>query len=173
MSSKEKNLSEYKVAEIGDMSDKKFGIIVSEWNEDITFALKDGCIKTLEDHKVDPSNIHVAYVPGTYELPLGAKMVLAQHSPDAVICIGCVIKGETDHDRYINQAVAGGIMNLNLVSGKPIIFGVLTPNNKEQALERSGGKYGNKGVEAAVTAMRMLGLEVAVKGGKKKIGFGK
>jgi 6,7-dimethyl-8-ribityllumazine synthase len=173
MSSKEKNLSEYKVSEVGDMSDKKFGIIVSEWNDDITSALKEACVNTLTDHQVDPSNIHVAYVPGTYELPLGAKMVLTQHSPDAVICIGCVIKGETEHDRYINQAVAGGIMNLNLVSGKPIIFGVLTPNTKEQALDRAGGKYGNKGVEAAVTAMRMLGLEVAVKGGKKKIGFGK
>lgn len=173
MSSKDKNLSEYKVETIGDVSDKKFGIVVSEWNDDITMTLKDGCLQTLKEHGVDDDHIHIAYVPGTYELPLGAKMLLAQHSPDAVICIGCVIKGETDHDRYINQAVAGGIMNLNLVSGKPIIFGVLTPNNKEQAEERAGGKHGNKGVEAAVTAMRMLGLETAVKGGKKKIGFGK
>lgn len=172
MSSSEKNLSEYKASEISDMSGNKIGIIVSEWNEDITMALKDGCVDTLQKHGVASDDIHVAYVPGAYELPLGAKLLMGQHSLDAVVCIGCVIKGETEHDAYINHAISSGIMNLGLVSGKPVIFGVLTPNTKEQALDRSGGKYGNKGVEAAVTALRMLQLDNTIKGGKKKIGFG-
>ena len=109
---------------------------------------------------------------GAFELPAAAKMLLSQKSLDAIICIGCVIKGETKHDEYISHAVANGLINLSLVSSKPIIFGVLTPNDMQQALDRSGGKHGNKGIEAAHTAIKMIHLANQIKNGdKKKIGF--
>lgn len=172
MSSKDKNLSAYKKDAIQDGSDLKVGIVVSEWNEDITATLLEGAKETLTQHKVSEDNIHVATVPGSYELPLGAKMLLGKEKLDAVICIGCVIKGETDHDKYINGAVAAGIMNLGLMSCTPVIFGVLTPNDRQQAEDRAGGKYGNKGVEAAVTALRMIQLKQGIKTeGSKSIGF--
>ena len=116
-------------------------------------------------------NIIVHYVPGAFELPLGARIVMGQHSIDAAICLGCVIKGETDHDVYINNAVAAGIMNLGLTSKKPVIFGLLTPNTKQQAIDRAGGKYGNKGVEAAKTAIKMVHLNDPDHHLKKSIGF--
>ncbi len=118
-----------------------------------------------------PENIFVKTVPGTFELPLVAKWCLEEYSPDAVICIGCVITGETKHDQYISQTTSSGIMNLSLHSGKPIIFGVLTPNNMEQANDRAGGKYGNKGVEAASTALQMISLNQNIKKRKSTIGF--
>jgi 6,7-dimethyl-8-ribityllumazine synthase len=172
MSSKDKNLSEYKVDDLGTIEGKKIGVVVSEWNEEITYSLKDACVETLIKHGANKEDIHVAFVPGAFELPLGAKILFSQHQPDAIICIGCVIKGETKHDEYISNAVASGIMNLNLVSGIPVIFGVLTPNSMAQALDRAGGAHGNKGVEAAVTAIKMLQLKKEVKGDKKSIGFG-
>jgi len=110
-------------------------------------------------------------VPGAFELPLGARIIMGQEKIDAAICLGCVIKGETDHDIYINNAVASGIMTLGLTSKKPIIFGLLTPNTKQQALDRAGGKYGNKGVEAAQTAMAMVHLNDPDRSTKKTIGF--
>jgi 6,7-dimethyl-8-ribityllumazine synthase len=111
-------------------------------------------------------------VPGAFELPSGAKLLLSQLSLDAVVCIGCVIKGETKHDEYISQAVANGIMQLSLMSGKPVIFGVLTPLDMQQALDRAGGKYGNKGIEAAHTALQMIQLQADIKQKDKKgIGF--
>lgn len=172
MSSKNKNLSEYKVQDIQSIEGKKIGIVVSEWNENITFSLKDACIETLVKHGAEEKDIHIAYVPGAFELPLGGKILYNEHSPDAVICIGCVITGETKHDEYICNAVSSGIMNLNLVAGIPVIFGVLTPKSMEQAIDRAGGAHGNKGVEAAVTAIKMMQLKKEVKGGKKSIGFG-
>lgn len=172
MSSKDKNLSKYKIESIKSAEELKVGIVVSEWNEEITATLLDGALETLKKHDVQEKNIHTVTVPGSYELPMGAKILLTKHNLDTVICLGCVIKGETDHDKYINAAVAGGIMNLGLMSGKPVIFGVLTPNDRQQAEDRAGGKYGNKGVEAATTALRMAQMKDEVKKeGKASIGF--
>mgnify|MGYP000436349600 CR=1 FL=1 len=171
MSSKDQNLSAGSKENLKSVEEFSFGVIVSEWNEDITFALRDECINTLKSNGAKDENIHVHYVPGTFELPLGARITMGQHKVDAVICLGCVIKGETDHDIYINNAVAAGIMNLGLTTKKPVIFGVLTPNNKQQALDRAGGKYGNKGVEAATTAIKMVHLNDPEHHLKKSIGF--
>jgi 6,7-dimethyl-8-ribityllumazine synthase len=158
MASNIKNLSEYNEENIPSGKDLNVGIIVSDWNKDITHALYDGCFDTLIKHHVPENKIKTLQVPGTFELPTAARLMLSRSKVDVVICIGCVIKGETKHDEYINHAVASGITNLSLTSGKPVIFGVLTPNDHQQALDRAGGKHGNKGVEAAVTALRMADL---------------
>jgi 6,7-dimethyl-8-ribityllumazine synthase len=120
---------------------------------------------------VNADNIHSIHVPGAFELPLGAKILASNEKVDALICLGCVIKGDTKHDEYISNAVANGIMTLNLASSKPVIFGVLTPNDMQQALDRSGGKHGNKGVESAMTALKMVALAKSFKSSKKGIGY--
>jgi len=172
MSSALKNLSEYDVTNLPDISDLKFGIVVSEWNKEITHALYEGCYDTLTKHGASTENIFTAQVPGAFELPVGAKLLAGQHRLDAIICLGCVIKGETSHNEYINNAVASGLTTLGIASGKPIIYGVLTPNDQQQAKDRSGGKHGNKGVEAGITAIRMGALKETLKVvGKKGIGF--
>jgi 6,7-dimethyl-8-ribityllumazine synthase len=135
---------------------KKFAIVVADWNEEITSSLLQGAITTLVQNGVDKKNILQSSVPGSFELPLGALWEATKKQVDAVICLGCVIKGETPHFDYICQAVALGIMEVGLKTGKPVIFGVLTTLNKKQAEERAGGKFGNKGEEAAVTAIQML-----------------
>lgn len=172
MASASKNLSAYDEKNIPSGEEMSFGIVVSDWNAEITHALYDGCYDTLIKHGVKPDQIHTVQVPGAFELPSAAKMMAAYHNPDAVICIGCVIKGETKHDEYINNAVATGLANLGMALGKPIIYGVLTPNNEEQAKDRAGGKHGNKGVEAAVTALRMAALKKELsKSSKRPLGF--
>lgn len=138
------------------LSKKRFAIVVSEWNEAITEALYQGAYKGLIDLGANKSNIVRVNVPGTFELTLGALRSAQQKNIDAVICLGCVIQGETPHFDYICQAAAYGITEVNIKTGKPVIFGVLTTLNKKQALARAGGKYGNKGEEAAVTAVKML-----------------
>ncbi|MEZ5073200.1 MAG: 6,7-dimethyl-8-ribityllumazine synthase [Bacteroidales bacterium] len=158
MASSLKNLSDHDPARIPDGSGMKFGIVVSEWNEAITAALLEGAINTLTAHGVERDRIQVKTVPGSFELPYGARIVAEQGSPDAVICIGCVIQGETPHFDYICQGVSQGIMELNLDYDIPFIFGVLTTLNQQQALDRAGGKHGNKGDEAAVTALKMASL---------------
>lgn len=135
---------------------KKFGIAVAKWNEEITEALYEGALSTLLKLGAKKSNITRVSVPGSYELPLAAQQMAKQKEIAAVICLGCVIQGETPHFDYICQAVANGIMRVNLDSGKPVAFGVLTTLDKKQALERAGGKYGNKGEEAAMTVVEML-----------------
>lgn len=167
-----KNLSVYDESNIPSGKNKAIGIVVSEWNQHITHALYQGCLDTLLKHEVTEDNIHVIQVPGSFELPAGAKMLVGYHKLDAVICLGCVIKGETKHDEYINQSVAMGLTSLGLASNIPMVFGVLTPNTEEQALERAGGQHGNKGVEAAVTALRMADLRHQFKKSKSTIGFG-
>jgi 6,7-dimethyl-8-ribityllumazine synthase len=137
---------------------KNFAIVVAEWNEEITEALYDGAYKGLIDLGADKTKIKRINVPGTFELTLGALKSAEKKNIDAVICLGCVIQGETPHFDYICQAVAYGVTEVNIKTGKPVIFGVLTVLNKKQALERAGGKYGNKGEEAAVTAVKMLEL---------------
>jgi len=162
MASSLKNLSGYDPESVPDASGMKFGIVVSEWNEEITSALLEGAISTLKKFNVDPLNIHVKTVPGSFELPFGARVVAETYSPDAVICIGCVIKGETAHFDYICQGVTHGITELNLDYDIPYIFGVLTVNTPEQARDRAGGRYGNKGDEAAVTAIKMAALRLGL-----------
>ena len=149
----------------------KFGIVVSDWNRTITDKLFEGCKQTLLAAEVAEDDIHVIRVPGSFELPMGAKLLLARQKVDAIVCIGCVIKGETRHDEYISQSVANGIMQLSLFSNTPIIFGVLTPNCQEQAEERAGGKHGHKGVEAAEAALRMSALKKEAGRAAHKIGF--
>jgi 6,7-dimethyl-8-ribityllumazine synthase len=170
MSSKDQNLSAGTKQKLKSVEDFSFAIIVSDWNDDITYALRDACIDTLKENGAKEENILVHNVPGAFELPIGARLIMGQEKVDAAICLGCVIKGETDHDIYINNAVASGIMNLGLTSKKPVIFGVLTPNTKEQALDRAGGAFGNKGVEAAVTAIKMVHM-ANPENTKKSIGF--
>ncbi len=171
MSSKDQNLSSGSKEKLKSVEDFSFAIIVSDWNEDITYALRDECVATLKANGAKAENILIHHVPGAFELPLGARIVMGQNKVDAAICLGCVIKGETDHDIYINNAVVAGIMNLGLTSKKPVIFGVLTPNTKEQALDRAGGKYGNKGIEAAHTAIKMVHLNDPDHDSKKRIGY--
>ena len=155
MSSSLKNLSDHDPASIPDGSLMKFGIVVSEWNREITSALLEGALKRLKKHGVREEHILVKTVPGSFELPYGARLLAEEFSPHAVICLGCVIRGETSHFEYICQGVTQGITALNLNQPIPFIFGVLTTENQQQALDRAGGKHGNKGDEAAVTALKM------------------
>jgi 6,7-dimethyl-8-ribityllumazine synthase len=153
--SKNTNLTENALPKLPDMSDYSFAIISTAWNRNITEKLEEGAIKTLLSQKVKKSEIKVYMVPGAFELVHAAKRVIKSGPIHAIICLGCIIKGETPHDVYICQAVSEGIMQLNIDHKTPVIFGILTTNNEAQALERAGGKKGNKGAEAAFTAMQM------------------
>ncbi|TVP48294.1 MAG: 6,7-dimethyl-8-ribityllumazine synthase [Mongoliibacter sp.] len=153
-----KSLSQYSDKNILDMSDKKFGIVVSEWNDQVTESLFSAAVDTLLKHGAKKDNIYRKNVPGSFELTLGAQWLAELEEIDAVICLGCVIQGETRHFDFICDAVANGITNVSLKFNKPVIFGVLTPDTLQQALDRSGGKHGNKGDEAAITAVKMLGF---------------
>ncbi|MBI2966833.1 MAG: 6,7-dimethyl-8-ribityllumazine synthase [Bacteroidetes bacterium] len=133
----------------------KIGIVVSGWNHEITGKLLTGAYNILIKNKVKKGNITVLLVPGSFELPFGASSLGKKRKYNAIICLGCLIKGETPHFNYISSAVAHGIMNVGLQLGIPVIFGVLTTNNFRQAAARAGGKHGNKGSEAAETALRM------------------
>jgi len=163
MSAKNKNLSQHKQLKTPKASKYRIAIAVSEYNEAITFALRDGAIETLKKYGVKEKNIFVELVPGAYELPLAAKWLYEKKKADAVLALGCVIKGDTDHDVYINNAVSHALMNLSLQTKAPFVFGVITPNNMQQAKDRAGGKHGNKGVECAVAALRMLELKEKLK----------
>ena len=154
------NLSEYNPGSIPDAGKMRIGIVVSDWNSDITRALLEGAKKTLKKHGVKGKNMPVRHVPGTFELTFGARIVAEYDDPDAVICLGCVIKGETPHFTYICQGVTQGITQLNLDCEIPFIFGILTTETRQQAIDRAGGKYGNKGDEAAVTAIKMVALQL-------------
>jgi 6,7-dimethyl-8-ribityllumazine synthase len=158
MASNLKNLSEHSGKNMKGLQDKKFAIVVSEWNEEVTESLYNGAYETLLENGIPKENIQKHYVPGSFELSLGAQWMAERKDIDAVICLGCVIQGETKHFDFICDAVAHGITNVSLKFNKPVIFGVLTPNTQQQALDRAGGKHGNKGDEAAFTALKMLGL---------------
>jgi len=158
MASNLKNLSDYSDRNITDMSKKKFAIVVSEWNEEVTESLYQGAYETLISQGANKENIIKKMVPGSFELSMGAQWMAQKEEIDAVICLGCVIQGETRHFDFICDAVAHGITNVSLKYNKPVIFGVLTPNTQKQALDRAGGKHGNKGDEAAITAVKMLGF---------------
>jgi 6,7-dimethyl-8-ribityllumazine synthase len=153
-----KNLSDYDASSVPSAENMKFGIVVAEWNAEITNALLDGAVKSLLKQNVKEDNITVKYVPGSYELPLGAQLFLENTDVDAVIILGCVIQGETRHFDFICAAVGQGVMKLNLDYVTPVIFGLLTTNTQQQAIDRAGGKHGNKGDEAAITAIKMVDL---------------
>lgn len=171
MASEQKNLSVFEGTEIPNASEMKFGIVWAEWNHGITSALTQGAYDTLVKHGAHKENIIVKTVPGAFELTLGAQYLVEYTNVDAVICIGCVIQGDTKHFDFICDSVAKGITDLNIKYNMPFIFGVLTPNTQEQAEDRAGGKHGNKGDEAAVTAIKMLGLRKSFDENKKKVGF--
>lgn len=135
---------------------KKFAIVVAKWNEDITESLYEGAVASLLEHGVKKGNIIRKDVPGSFELSLGGLWMAETKDIDAVICLGCVIQGDTPHFDYICQAIAYGITEAGLKTRKPVIFGVITTLNKQQAFDRAGGKLGNKGEEAALTAIQML-----------------
>ncbi len=149
------NLSDYDFDKVPDASNMCFGIVVSEWNPEITGALLDGAVKTLEKHGTLPENIHVKTVPGSFELVYGAQQMCKHGGYDAVIILGSVIRGETPHFDYICEGVTYGISHLNASQNIPVVFGLLTTDNLQQAKDRSGGQLGNKGDECAVVAIKM------------------
>jgi len=153
-----KNLSTYDKNTIPNAKDFRFGIVVSEWNSNITEGLKKGAIETLLENGVTEDNIVTWDVPGTFELPFGSKHMLQTQDVDAVIAIGSVIQGETKHFDFVCSGTAQGIMDLNIHGDVPVIFCVLTDNDMQQAIDRSGGVHGNKGTEAAVAAIKMATL---------------
>jgi 6,7-dimethyl-8-ribityllumazine synthase len=159
LSSALKNLSSYNPDSVPSAEAMRIGIVVAEWNNEITEALYNGAYATLLKHGAKPENIIKRYVPGSFELPTGAQLFAEHDDIAGIICLGCVIQGETRHFDFICHAVAQGLTNLSVKYCKPFIFGVLTPNTQQQALDRAGGKHGNKGDEAAITAIKMVALE--------------
>ena len=151
-----KNLSAFSGRDLPDITSKKFGMVVSEWNEEITHSLMSGALETLLKYGAKKESIIIRSVPGSFELTLGAQTLAQDQEIDAILCLGCVIQGETPHFNFICNAVAQGITTLNLKFHKPIVFGVLTTHTLQQAIARSGGKHGNKGDEAAMTGIKML-----------------
>ena len=149
------HLSDYDIASVPDASNMCFGIVVSEWNNEIKSALLEGTVKTLEKHGCLPENIHVKTVPGSFELVYGAQQMTKNDGFDAVIILGSVIRGETSHFDYICEGVTQGISYLNATQNIPVVFGLLTTDNLQQAIDRSGGALGNKGDECAVVAIKM------------------
>ncbi len=159
MSSAQHSLSGVHADQIPNAGPYRFGIVVADWNREITGALEAAAMDTLKEAGVKPENSDLISVPGSFELTAGASL-LANRSmpPDAILCLGCVIQGETRHFDFICHAVSQGLTELTVKHNRPVIFGVLTTDNQQQAIDRSGGKYGNKGVEGAITAIRMAQL---------------
>lgn len=153
------DLSAYDPSTVPSAKGMRFGIVVSDWNNKITWALLEGCVSTLKKHGTIDQNIVVKHVPGSFELPLAGQFIAEYDDVDAVISLGCVIQGETPHFTYVCQGVTQGIASLNLEYNIPFIFGLLTTNTQQQAIDRAGGKHGNKGDEAAVTAIKMAALQ--------------
>ncbi len=156
---KKKDLSSVSEEGLIHLGNRRVAVITAEWNPEVTFAIRDAAIDFLHQY-IEPDNIISRLVPGSFELVNAAARMLASENIDGVIAIGCVIQGETPHFTFISQAVANAIANLNISTGKPVIFGVLTTNTLEQALERAGGKHGNKGTEAAATLVKMLNFQI-------------
>lgn len=150
------NLSTYDFDSVPDASEMSIGIVVSEWNRNVTEKMLEGACHTLERHGVKAANILVKRVPGSFELTFGAKKLAENKELDAVIVLGCVVRGDTPHFDYVCSGVTQGITELNLMYDIPFIFGLLTTDTMEQSEQRAGGKLGNKGDEAAVTAIKMV-----------------
>lgn len=158
MATENKNLSNYDKSTIPNTNGLRFGIVVSEWNEQITNGLFQGALEALVDNGVDEQNIVKWKVPGSFELIYGCKKMVETQQVDAVIAIGCVIQGETKHFDFVCEGVTQGIKDLNILYDIPVIFCVLTDNTLQQSIDRSGGKHGNKGTEAGITAIKMADL---------------
>lgn len=158
MATVNKNLSEYDKTTIPNAKQFRFGIVVSEWNQNITSGLYGGAVQALIENGVEQKNIIRWDVPGSFELIYGCKKMIESQKVDAVIAIGSVIQGETKHFDFVCEAVAQGVKDLNITTDTPVIFCVLTDNNLQQAIDRSGGIHGNKGTEAAIAAIRMAHL---------------
>jgi 6,7-dimethyl-8-ribityllumazine synthase len=158
MATSGKNLSDYDPNALPDASDMRIGLVVSEWNSEITEALFEGASETLVKSGVAPGNIMRWDVPGSFELVYGCRKMIRDARPDAVIAIGSVIRGETAHFDFVCSAAALGIKDLNLREDVPVIFCVLTDDTLQQARDRSGGQHGNKGTEAAIAALKMAAL---------------
>ena len=171
MATSEKNLSHFDKDSIPDASKMIIGIVVSEWNSDITDNLLKGAKETLKELNVNPENIYIHYVPGTFELPLGAQYLLEHTDTQGVIALGSVIQGETKHFDFVCDGATNGIMNVGIKYNKPVILGVLTDNTIQQAIDRSGGKHGNKAVECAIACIKMIALKKKINSPKGKIGF--
>jgi 6,7-dimethyl-8-ribityllumazine synthase len=154
-----RNLSEYDKNNIPNGADFKVGIVVSEWNDSITLNLLKGAKETLLENGVPEASILIRFVPGAFELPLGAQFMLDNTDVDGVIAIGVVIQGETKHFDFVCQGATQGIMNVNLEYNSPVTFCLLTDNNIQQSIDRSGGKHGNKGIECAIACMKMIELK--------------
>lgn len=152
------DLSQYDAAGVPKGTGLRLGLVVSAWNPVVTRALRDGAVETLLKHGVALKNLVEEPVPGSFELALAARILLEHHDLDGVICIGSVVRGETPHFDFVCQATAQGIMDVGLSTGRPAIFCILTDDTQEQALARSGGKHGNKGVECAVALLKMADL---------------
>ena len=159
MATVNKNLSNYDFSLVPSARVMKFGVVVAEWNENITEGLFKGAMDALLNCGCEESNIIRKNVPGSFELPLAAQFFFESKDVDAVICLGSVIQGETKHFDYVCQSTALGIKDVSLKYNKPVIFGVLTDNTMQQAIDRSGGKHGNKGTEAAISAIKMVHLK--------------
>ena len=159
MASSLKNLSDHNPETVPSASGMRFAVVVSEWNTEITEALYNGARDTLIKYGAQSDDVVRRDVPGSFELTLGAQLMAERNEFDAIICIGVVIQGETKHFDFICEAVGQGITNLNIKYNLPVIFGVLTPNTMQQALDRAGGVHGNKGDEAAITAIKMAALK--------------
>ena len=159
MATLHQNLSSYNASLVPSAEGFRFAIVVSEWNHDVTSALMKGAFETLVKLGAKEDDIHVYWVPGSFELSFGAKLIADAGKVDAVLCLGCVIQGDTPHFTYVCEGVTHGITELNLKYNIPFIFGLLTTLNLEQAQDRAGGKLGNKGDEAAVTAVKMIHLK--------------
>lgn len=166
------NLSDYKPLHINNADEFSIGIVFSEWNDFVTYNLRDAALEILQKEGVRPENIKLFPVPGAFELNYASMQLCKERKYDAVISIGCVIRGETPHFDYVCAAVAQGIKDCNIMTDTPTIFCVLTDDTKEQSVARSGGDLGNKGVEAAVTALRMIDFKKSLSDKKGNIGFG-
>lgn len=157
------NLSEYDFNSVPDATNMRFGIVVSEWNDNITGALLDGAVKTLKRHGAKDENILIESVPGSFELTFGAAQMIKSGKVDAVIALGCVVRGDTPHFDYVCAGATQGIAHLNTTTDTPVIYGLITTNNMQQAEDRAGGKLGNKGDECAITAIKMLDFACRLK----------
>jgi len=159
MATANRNLSEYIKEEIPNGADFKIGIVVSEWNDQITLNLLEGAKQALTDNGVQPENIDIRFVPGAFELPLGAQYMCENGKVDGVIAIGVVIQGETKHFDFVCDGATQGIKDVNLKYNTPVAFCLLTDNNVQQSIDRSGGIHGNKGIECAIACMKMVALK--------------
>lgn len=157
------NLSDYDFNSVPDASNMRFGIVVSEWNSNITGSLLEGAVTTLKKHGVKSENILVQTVPGSFELTFGSAQMIKSNKVDAVIALGCVVRGDTPHFDYVCAGTTQGIAHLNATTDVPVIYGLITTNTMQQAEDRAGGKLGNKGDECAVAAIKMIHLKQEIR----------